>query len=94
MPSLGWHLHNWRRLEVILTQPLGLAQSQNLRVAQATEFALELIQRVGFGGQSSSDLLSDYLHNLRGEEGRCLAAALQTDGGLWVWGAAGAPDVC
>lgn len=65
-PPTGWYLHNWRGLEVILAHPFGLAQPQNLRVAQAAQFALKLIQRVGFGGQSTSDLLSDDLHNLRG----------------------------
>lgn len=77
LPATGWYLHNWRGLEVILAHPFGLAQPQNLRVAQAAQFALELIQRVGFGGQSTSDLLSDDLHNLRGkEEGSQLAPAL------------------
>lgn len=67
-PPPGLHLHNGWGLKVILAHPLGLAQSQNLRVAQATQFALELIQRAGLGGQSASDLLSDHLHNLKGEE--------------------------
>lgn len=67
-PAPGWHSHNRRGLKVILAHPLGLAQSQDLRVAQAAQFALELIQGAGLGGQSARDLLSDHLHDLRGEE--------------------------
>lgn len=69
-PTPGWHSHDWRGLKVILTHPLGLAQPQDLRVAQAAQFALELIQGAGLGGQGTRDLLSDHLHDLRGEERR------------------------
>lgn len=92
------HLHDWRGLEVILTHPLGLAQSQDLRVAQATQFALELIQRAGFGGQSSSDLLSDHLHDLKGKEAGCLRPFPEGPG--WFQAArlcprpGGTPDTC
>lgn len=68
-PAPGGHSHDRRGLKVILTHPLGLAQSQDLRVAQAAQFALELIQGAGLGGQGARDLLSDHLHDLRGEEG-------------------------
>lgn len=79
--SPACHLHDWWGLEVVLAHPLGLAQPQNLRVAQAAQFALELIQRVGLRGQSARDLFSDNLHNLRGEEeGSHLAPAPRTDG--------------
>ena len=85
------HLHDRWGLEVILTHSLRLAQPQDLGIAQAPQFALELVQRVGFGGQSSSDLLSDHLHDLREEEARPQRCPVKRTPGsaLWVLGRAG-----
>lgn len=90
------HLHDRRGLEVILTHPLRLAQPQDLGIAQAPQFALELVQRVGFGGQSSSDLLSDHLHDLREEEARpqCCPGKRTPGSALWVLGRAGTMGIC
>lgn len=95
-PPPAGHLHNRRRLEVILTHPLRLAQPQDLGIAQAPQFALELVQRVGFGGQSSSDLLSDHLHDLREEEAQPQHSPRKRTPGsvLWVLGRAGTTGIC
>lgn len=89
------HLHDRRGLEVILTHPLRLAQPQDLGIAQAPQFALELVQRVGFGGQSSSDLLSDHLHDLREEAARpqCGPGKRAPGYALWVLGRAGTTGI-
>lgn len=57
-------------LEVFLVHPLGLADLQDLGVAQVLQAALELVQGVRLEGQRSHDLLSHHLHDLRGGGGQ------------------------
>lgn len=55
-------------LEVFLIHPLGLADLQDLGVAQVLQAALELVQGVRLESQRSHDLLPHHLHDLHGEE--------------------------
>lgn len=52
-------------LEVFLVHPLGLANLQDLCVAQVLQAALELVQRIRLESQRSHDLLPHHLHYLQ-----------------------------
>lgn len=52
-------------LEVFLVHPLGLANLQDLCVAQVLQAALELVQRIRLESQRSHDLLPHHLHDLQ-----------------------------
>lgn len=59
-----WHSQNGARLEVFLIHPLGLADLQDLCVAQVLQATLELVQRIRLESERSHDLLPHHLHYL------------------------------
>lgn len=58
------HSQNGAGLEVLLVHPLGLADLQDLGVAQVLQAALELVQRIRLESERSHDLLPHHLHYL------------------------------
>lgn len=66
-------LDNWRAssdsqdgpgLEILLVHPFGLAQFEDLSVAQILQTTFKLIQRVRLDRESTSDLFLHHLHHL------------------------------
>lgn len=58
------HSQNGAGLEVFLIHPLGLADLQDLCVAQVLQATLELVQRIRLESERSHDLLPHHLHYL------------------------------
>lgn len=76
--------HDGRRLKVVLAHALRLPQAQDLRVVEATQFVLQLVQGGRLHGQSSGDLLPDHLHHLVSSHAHTNAHTRQRRrGGVW-----------